>query len=324
MSFGTFFDEEFAVQTAVKRRENKAKIAELLNKYGSKEALQKNIYGSDWYTYLFADGDKLIDEVEAERVAKQSVPTTEMAETVAPKTVLTRSELQQNRDASSLGVSRMANLSSFGLPLQQSSIAEMNQLSVDNAIPNNQPKGMSQVSENSPIDDEFIDKLTHMEGNKHSPYRDSKGILTVGYGQNVNTFDDFNQVNFMAYKSNRLATPDEKKAAFYGFDLTKEPTVEITDDEANRLLHDHLNKDLISLQRTFEDFDQFPKPLQQVLLDIQYNTGNVSERNWPKLHQAIRARDVNAIAENVHRKDVQEDRNNWARNKILSISYWPE
>jgi hypothetical protein len=50
---------------------------------------------------------------------------------------------------------------------------------------------------------------------------------------------------------------------------------------------------------------------------------NVSERNWPKLHQAIRARDVNAIAENVHRKDVQEDRNNWAERTIRSITYWP-
>lgn len=37
------------------------------------------------------------------------------------------------------------------------------------------------------------------------------------------------------------------------------------------------------LQEEFPDFDTYPPELQNVLLDIKYNTGNVSAENWPKL-----------------------------------------
>ena len=76
------------------------------------------------------------------------------------------------------------------------------------------------------------------------------------------------------------------------------------------------------LRTTFTGFDNFPIELQEVLLDIKYNTGNVSQENWSKLHQAIKNKDLKMICDNVHRKDVSDERNKWAKNKIDSIVQW--
>ena len=82
-----------------------------------------------------------------------------------------------------------------------------------------------------------------------------------------------------------------------------------------------MTNDLAKLRREFSDFDKFPLPLKEVLLDIQYNTGNLNRQNWPNLYQAIADRDINGIATNVHRKDVGQERNNWAEQMASSIRF---
>ena len=96
----------------------------------------------------------------------------------------------------------------------------------------------------------------------------------------------------------------------------------ISKETSDKLLNEHLNDDLINLRETFTEFDSFPEELQDVLLDIKYNTGNVSRENWPKLHGGIKSRNLEAILNNVHRKDVQESRNLWAEDKIRAIKKW--
>ena len=81
------------------------------------------------------------------------------------------------------------------------------------------------------------------------------------------------------------------------------------------------NNDLAHLREEFSDFDNFPLPLKEVLLDIQYNTGNLNQQNWPNLYRAIRNRDVNGIVSNVHRRDVAQRRNNWTRDTARSIRF---
>ena len=44
-------------------------------------------------------------------------------------------------------------------------------------------------------------------------------------------------------------------------------------------------------------------------------------QNWPKLYRAIANRDVNGIVNNVHRKDVGLDRNDWAKRMAHSIRF---
>jgi len=84
----------------------------------------------------------------------------------------------------------------------------------------------------------------------------------------------------------------------------------------------HLRNDLFTLEKEFPDFKNFPFQLQEVLMDIKYNTGNINQSKWPNLHKAIASKDINKIAENINRKDVGFERNEWAKNKILSISDW--
>jgi hypothetical protein len=84
----------------------------------------------------------------------------------------------------------------------------------------------------------------------------------------------------------------------------------------------HLTNDLSYLRSEFSDFDSFPIQLKEVLMDLQYNTGSLNQRKWPSLYQAIQNRDLEGIAQNVHRKDVGFKRNDWAEKAIRSIVSW--
>ena len=99
----------------------------------------------------------------------------------------------------------------------------------------------------------------------------------------------------------------------------------LNDEEINKLLKQHLQDDIKYLQKEFPDFASYPPELQNVLLDIKFNTGNVSQENWPKLRKAIDEKNLfgdERIIDNVHRKDVGEDRNLWAEQQIRNIKSW--
>ena len=88
------------------------------------------------------------------------------------------------------------------------------------------------------------------------------------------------------------------------------------------MAHNHMTNDLAHVRKEFTDFDTFPNPLKEVLLDIQYNViGGLNKDKWPKLYNAINNRDVNGIINNVHRKDVGWKRNDWAERMINSIKF---
>ena len=82
-----------------------------------------------------------------------------------------------------------------------------------------------------------------------------------------------------------------------------------------------MTKDLAHLRKEFTDFDSFPLSLKEVLLDIQYNTGNLNQHDWPQLYRAIKNHYINGIIANVRRKDVQQSRNDWAQMTARSIRF---
>ena len=56
--------------------------------------------------------------------------------------------------------------------------------------------------------------------------------------------------------------------------------VRISDDYARNLAQNHMTNDLAHVRNEFADFDNFPQPLKEVLLDIQYNVkGGLSAQN---------------------------------------------
>ncbi len=177
------------------------------------------------------------------------------------------------------------------------------------------------------------------------PYLDTKGLITVGGGANIDSWDDFRKINFTV---NGVPATEAEKLAAFGImrnlsnerDAQGNPTnwdtkakkfkdytnVRISDEYARSLAQDHMTNDLAHVRREFADFDTFPQPLKEVLLDIQYNVkGGLNEQKWPSLYKAIRERNINGengIVANVHRKDVQQERNDWARRMAASIIPW--
>ena len=177
------------------------------------------------------------------------------------------------------------------------------------------------------------------------PYLDTKGLITVGGGANVNNWDDFKKVNFTI---NDVPATEAEKLAAYNImrNLSNEKdengnpknwnkkaevfedctNIRISDNEARSLAQNHMTNDLAHIRREFADFDTFPQPLKEVLLDIQYNVkGGLNEAKWPNLYKAIHERNTNGyngIYYNVNRPDVKQRRNDWARRMINSINQW--
>jgi len=176
------------------------------------------------------------------------------------------------------------------------------------------------------------------------PYLDSKGYITTGYGSNIHNKDDFMKTPFTI--QGRAATDDEKNEYYHNLDnmsalvdqnynyvhhnkeaknFENETPLRISQEDALNMAHIHMTNDLAQVRREFPNFDSFPLPLKEVLLDIQYNVkGGLQKKNWPHLYDAIKRKDVlgeDGIAANVHRKDVHKERNDWADQMARSIRF---
>ena len=173
------------------------------------------------------------------------------------------------------------------------------------------------------------------------PYLDTKGYITTGGGANINNLNDFMKVNFTV---NGYPATDAQKLTGYNIlnNMSKEmdsngnylyanktanffkdkTNLQLSEQDAYSIAQNHMRNDLAHVRNQFSDFDTFPNPLKEVLLDIQYNVkGGLNQQNWPKLYEAIANHDINGIARNVHRKDIGRERNDWAEKMARSIRF---
>ena len=176
------------------------------------------------------------------------------------------------------------------------------------------------------------------------PYIDTKGLITIGGGVNVNNWSIFKNLNLTidgvsateaqkweAYKHMRELSEEKDEDGNYvnrnrlAETFEPETMIRISDIEARSLAQNHMNNDLAHLREEFTSFDYFPLPLKEILLDIQYNVkGGISENKWPKLYKAIREKNVfgkDGIVENVNRPDVGKERNDWAKKMAHLIRF---
>ena len=172
------------------------------------------------------------------------------------------------------------------------------------------------------------------------PYLDTKGFITIGAGVNVDDWNVFKNLNvtvggisateeqkWEAYLFLRQMSDDKDGNGNYinrnlrATAFENKTNIRISDAEARSLAQHHMTKDLAHLRKEFTDFDSFPLSLKEVLLDIQYNTGNLNQHDWPQLYRAIKNHDINGIIANVRRKDVQQSRNDWAQMTARSIRF---
>lgn len=250
------------------------------------------------------------------------------------------------------------NQPSLQMDLRPKPLNKSNSYTTESAwgFPNTKSANVEQIWANNPsnnknfmTDDDLYKAMWQniqlYENVLQHPYLDTKGLITVGGGANVNNWDDFKKVNFTI--NDVPATEAEKLAAYnimrnlsnekdengnpknwntQAEAFKKYTNIRISDDEARSLAQNHMTNDLAHIRHEFSDFDTFPQPLKEVLLDIQYNVkGGLNETKWPNLYKAIRERNTkgyNGIYYNVNRPDVKQRRNDWARGMINSINQW--
>lgn len=270
----------------------------------------------------------------------------------------TLNQLQSNSLNKANSMELFNNPPSLQMDLSLKPLNESNSYTTESAwgFPNTKSANVEQIWANNPsnnknfmTDDDLYkamwQNIQQYENVLQHPYLDTKGLITVGGGANVNNWNDFKKVNFTI---NGVPATEAEKLAAYNImrNLSNEKdengnpknwntqaeafkkytNIRISDDEARSLAQNHMTNDLAHIRREFSDFDTFPQPLKEVLLDIQYNVkGGLNEAKWPNLYKAIRERNINVyngIYYNVNRPDVKHRRNDWARRMINSINQW--
>ena len=270
----------------------------------------------------------------------------------------TLNQLPANRLNNANSMELFNNPPSLQMDLSLKPLNKSNSYTTESAwgFPNTKSANVEQIWANNPsnnknfmTDDDLYkamwQNIQQYENVLQHPYLDTKGLITVGGGANVNNWNDFKKVNFTI---NDVPATEAEKLAAYNImrNLSNEKdengnpknwntkaknfesytNIRISDDEARSLAQNHMTNDLAHIRHEFSDFDTFPQPLKEVLLDIQYNVkGGLNEAKWPNLYKAIRERNTNGyngIYYNINRPDVQQERNDWARRMINSINQW--
>ena len=165
-------------------------------------------------------------------------------------------------------------------------------------------------------------------------YLDTKGKITTGVGALVDDETTFKAVDWLG-DNKRPATDAEKQAAYnhfqdlkrqekfgqkYGAGYYKDESIlQVSEAFALQRMNEHLQNDLKKLREGIDRFDSLPYPLKEVLLDIRYNTGAVSQTRWPNLRNGIREKNLTKIYHNVNRLKIQKKRNQWGKERIKAI-----
>jgi GH24 family phage-related lysozyme (muramidase) len=169
-----------------------------------------------------------------------------------------------------------------------------------------------------------IDRTKHFEGWVPYFYLDTRGNVTVGYGQMLGSADA--AVGIVMQSATGIATDAEKSAEWTtikgkpwgthgaGF---YQPFTKLTYDEAigAQFLTGKLQSCIDALALCFPDLDSYPPGPQDALLDMMYNmgAGEFSEDRWPHLFAAVEAKDWATAAQQCTRQGIGDERNNATR-----------
>ncbi len=185
---------------------------------------------------------------------------------------------------------------------------------------------------------ELKEAIKQHEGIKSNLYLDSKGILTIGIGNNVSKLANFMELNLTDIKDGHTLTAAEKESLFSQImsDVNSKTFHEknysqyhVAASEIENKFNHQLEQSYRELERKIEGFQTLPIPAQQALLDMQFNMGNTAFQpsartvrghlylGWPKLFDAINRHDWASAAQESRRKDVQSSRNLWTYNKFI-------
>lgn len=182
------------------------------------------------------------------------------------------------------------------------------------------------------LTDKFKNDVMAHEGIRKSPYTDSKGYLTIGIGKNIHKLNDFLKLDIINTNTGTELTEVEKQnihskmvseinnGTFREYDYAH---IQISPNQIYNQFNQQLEIAYNELNKKITNFIDMPTPIQQALVDMQFNMGNsrFSERYWPKLFEAIKNKDWETAAKEAsERKDVQKARREWTKRMFLKAN----
>ncbi len=176
------------------------------------------------------------------------------------------------------------------------------------------------------------------------PYLDTKGLIHVGYGSNIDSWDRFSQIEFVKNAQTGELLSEPEKKAYYNKIRQMKPrfktraigskkynrrastyqkyfTYTATAESMYRLCQSDIRACITDLETTLaqEDILLMNMPDEQILalIDIRYSTGNLSADKWPKLYKALKSDDFLTAAHHSHRSTVSFERNDWTARQMI-------
>ena len=183
------------------------------------------------------------------------------------------------------------------------------------------------------------------------PYLDTKGLITIGYGSNIDQWERFCQIDFIKNPKTGQVMNTAEKRAYYSQIRRLKPqfktkgnkekpfnrpatvyqkhfTYKATPASMEKMCRTDMRACLNGLEKTLakENIILMNMPDVQImaLMDIYYNTGNLNPKKWPSLYKALKAKDYKTAALESRRKSVETARNQWTAVNILKAKYYPE
>lgn len=173
-----------------------------------------------------------------------------------------------------------------------------------------------------------VRELIKFEGYVQHIYLDTKGLPTVGVGNLIKTIQDAFKVPFSVKEDFNAASQDEirrdydkvcrikpgLKASRYGLVCR----CYVTEANIEALCVKRLKDEFLpGLYGIFPDFDEFPNPAREALIDLAYNLGVGGLRKFRQLRKSIKEGDWERASRCCKRKTSTDRRNKWTKNKFL-------
>jgi len=186
------------------------------------------------------------------------------------------------------------------------------------------------------------EKLPNYEGYIKHLYIDTLGNVTVGVGHllpNKNFVSGITLYKSQGKVLTQPATLQEKMDEYekvrklpWGRTITaksfkKHTTLVMKPSDIDFLTNKHIDnfyinlKNIITIENGYPNkFDNLKSNLQLALFDMIFNLGAPKfVSKFPKFHTAFKASDYKKMAKESHRSDIDNDRNDYVRDLLLSL-----
>ncbi len=169
--------------------------------------------------------------------------------------------------------------------------------------------------------DRYRQKVDDFEGHVTYMYLDIKGNVTVGLGHLIRNAAEAKQLRFFERGTTNPVHPAHIENAFNKVlnsrlagskhtafkDMTH---IDLDLDEIENLFDDDVMQFIHELNHKFTDFETYPASAQLGMLDLAYNMGTTRfAEGFPVFRDALKFRNWLKVAEESHRKEVDEEGN---------------